>query len=74
MRLTDTQSATIREEVQRHFGDGVPGGDKEARCPEHSAISPAWLEELLATPEGIDRLESFVGKLSRREIKRNEFC
>lgn len=73
MRLTDTLSTAIREEVQRHFGDGAPGGDKE-RCPEHGAISSAWLEELLATPEDIDRLESFVGKLSRREIKRNEFC
>lgn len=35
--------------------------------PGHGDISPAWLEALLATPEGIDRLESFVGKFSRMQ-------
>lgn len=30
-------------------------------------LTPTWLEALLATPEGIDRLESFVGKFSRMQ-------
>ena len=31
------------------------------------AISPKLLETMLSTPEGIDRLESFVGKFSRMQ-------
>lgn len=30
-------------------------------------ITEAWLEGVLAVPEGIDRLESFVGKFSRMQ-------
>ncbi len=29
--------------------------------------TPGWLEGVLATPEGIDRLESFVGKFARMQ-------
>ena len=35
--------------------------------PGQGAVTPQWLESLLATPEGIDRLESFVGKFSRMQ-------
>jgi hypothetical protein len=35
--------------------------------PVAGDLSPVWLEALLATPEGIDRLESFVGKFSRMQ-------
>lgn len=35
--------------------------------PEQGAVTSQWLERLLATPEGIDRLESFVGKFSRMQ-------
>ncbi|MEQ1591156.1 MAG: hypothetical protein ABL892_02090 [Thiobacillaceae bacterium] len=35
--------------------------------PKHGDISPAWLKALLDTPEGIDRMESFVGKFSRMQ-------
>jgi uncharacterized protein with HEPN domain len=34
---------------------------------QQATLTPAWLEALLATPEGIDRLESFVGKFSRMQ-------
>ena len=30
--------------------------------PEQGVVTSQWLESLLATPEGIDRLESFIGK------------
>ncbi|WP_407278827.1 hypothetical protein U5817_21965 [Aromatoleum evansii] len=30
-------------------------------------VTPAWLEGVLAVPEGIDRFESFVGKFSRMQ-------
>ena len=35
--------------------------------PEQGVISPSWLANLLATPEGIDRLESFIGKFARMQ-------
>lgn len=36
--------------------------------PGQGAVTPQWLESLLATPEGIARLESFVvGKFSRMQ-------
>ncbi len=35
--------------------------------PEKDGLSPAWLDQLLSTAEGIDRLESFVGKFSRMQ-------
>lgn len=35
--------------------------------PDQAAVSVSWLEGLLAMPEGIDRLESFVGKFSRMQ-------
>lgn len=35
--------------------------------PEQGVVTSQWLESLLATPEGIDRLESFVGKFSRMQ-------
>lgn len=35
--------------------------------PEQGVVTSQWLERLLATPEGIDRLESFVGKFSRMQ-------
>jgi uncharacterized protein with HEPN domain len=33
----------------------------------HSDVTPEWLESVLGKPEGIDRLESFVGKFSRMQ-------
>jgi hypothetical protein len=30
-------------------------------------VTPDWLKRVLETPEGIDRLESFVGKFSRMQ-------
>lgn len=35
--------------------------------PEQDIVNSRWVEKLLATPEGIDRLESFVGKFSRMQ-------
>ncbi len=33
----------------------------------NSPITPGWVEQVLATPEGSDRLESFVGKFTRMQ-------
>lgn len=40
---------------------------KERLFGEAESIGAAWLENTLATPEGIDRLESFVGKFTRMQ-------
>lgn len=38
-----------------------------ARLFDQGEVSLPWLEEVLDRPEGIDRLESFVGKFSRMQ-------
>lgn len=38
-----------------------------ARLFGKNTITPAWLEGVLAVPDGIDRLESFIGKFSRMQ-------
>lgn len=54
LRVVEKEAHSLQAVMQRLF-------------PEHGAISPAWLERQLAIPEGIDRLESFVGKFSRMQ-------
>lgn len=54
LRVVEKEAHYLQAVMQRLF-------------PEQNDISPAWLANLLATPEGIDRLESFVGKFSRMQ-------
>lgn len=54
LRVVEKEDIYLQGVIQRLF-------------PRHDVISPLWLENLLATPEGIDRLESFVGKFSRMQ-------
>jgi uncharacterized protein with HEPN domain len=54
LRVIEKEAHYLQSVMQRLF-------------PEQGAVSPAALEILLATPEGIDRLESFVGKFSRMQ-------
>ncbi|MBI2383723.1 MAG: hypothetical protein HYV18_06620 [Gammaproteobacteria bacterium] len=35
--------------------------------PPPATITPAWLESIVSSPEGIDRLESFGAKFSRMQ-------
>ena len=50
--LVDREARHLAEVTQRFFGDA-------------EAIDREWLAKRLATPEGIDRLESFGAKFSR---------
>ena len=52
LELVDREARHLAEVTQRFFGDV-------------EAIDREWLERQLATPEGIDRLESFGAKFSR---------
>ena len=54
LRVVEKEDIYLQGVIQRLF-------------PRQDVISPVWLENLLATPEGIDRLESFVGKFSRMQ-------
>lgn len=50
-RLVDKESVYLQDVAQRLF------------VPE--AVTPEWIEHLIATPGGRDCLEAFVGKFSR---------
>lgn len=50
-RLVDKESVYLQDVAQRLF------------VPE--VVTPEWIERLIATPEGRDCLEAFVGKFSR---------
>ena len=52
LELVDREARHLAEVTQRFFGDA-------------EAIDREWLAKQLATPEGIDRLESFGAKFSR---------
>lgn len=54
LRVVEKEDIYLQGVIQRLF-------------PWQDVISPVWLENLLATPEGIDRLESFIGKFSRMQ-------
>jgi uncharacterized protein with HEPN domain len=41
--------------------------DRLFPAADEAQLSTSWLAGILATPEGIDRLESFVGKFSRMQ-------
>lgn len=51
--LVSRESLQLQGVLGRLFGDAEP--------------TAAWLDGVLATPEGIDRLESFVGKFARMQ-------
>jgi len=52
-RLVDKESLYLQDVAQRLF---IP-----------QPVTAEWLEEVIATPEGRDRLEAFVGKFSRMQ-------
>jgi len=53
LRLVEKEGVYLRDVAGRLFAD--PG------------ITAEWIERLIATPEGRDRLEAFVGKFSRMQ-------
>ena len=55
LELVAREDEHLRGVIDRLF----PAGEAE--------VSASWLTGVLATPEGIDRLESFVGKFSRMQ-------
>ena len=65
-----------REELLLHFSQvlGLVGREdkhlmavKDRFFGQVESVDAAWLETILATPEGVDRLESFVGKFTRMQ-------
>lgn len=52
-RLVDKESLYLQDVAQRLFAQNV--------------VTPEWIESLIATPEGRDCLEAFVGKFSRMQ-------